>query len=260
MALGFYFVVLLQYFIQPTADIIIYRNLLGVGQALPMTIILRKRFINDMLDYSGEVYFFLWARKNLSLKKGVLVHAVKDSNILSASAGFTMVWLMLLALASSGLVKLPALLHGNAGILISAGSLPLVLGVALFLGGRKVTASSRKNIAVTFAIHLARCVTNLCTEFAIWWFSGALPSAAICLLFVALRVLVTRLPLMVNKDLVFVGMGIATAGLMNLSAPKVAAVLMLMTAIGLIESLVLVGFPWLLELFQIRRSENQAMS
>jgi hypothetical protein len=260
VAPGFYFVILLQFFIQPVADFIVYRNLLGVGQALPFSIILRKRFINDMLDYSGEFYFFLWARKNLSLKKGLLLHAVKDSNILSASAGLTMVWLMLLALTSSGLAKLPALMHGSIGIFASIGSLPLVLGLALFIGGRKVTALSRKDIAITFSVHLARCVANLSTEFAIWWFSGALPSAAICLLFVALRVLVTRLPFMVNKDLVFIGMGMATAGLMDLSAPNIAAVLMLMTAIGLLENLALVGLPWLLELFQVRRNADQLIS
>lgn len=259
-ATGFYAILLLQFFIQPTADLIIYRNLLRAGPALPFTIILRKRFINDMLDYSGEVYFFLWARQNLSLQRNVLLHAVKDSNILSVSAGFTMVWVMLLALVSSGLMKVPALMHGNFGVLLSAGSLPLVLGLALFLGGRRVTASSRKNIAITFGIHLARCVVNLSTEFAIWWFSGALPSATACLLFVALRVFVTRLPLMVNKDLIFVGLGIATAGFMDLSAPKVAAVLMLMTAISLIENVMVVGAPWLVELVHTRRSTGPALS
>ena len=260
VALGFYLVALLQFFIQPIADLIIYRNLLGVGKALPLPIILRKRFINDMLDYSGEVYFFFWAKRNLSLNKGLLLHAVKDSNILSVSAGFTMVWLMLLALTMSGLVKLPALVHGGMATVVSLGSLPLVFGLALFLGGRKITATSRRNIAITFAIHMVRCVTNLSTEFAIWWFSGALPSATICLLFVALRVLVTRLPLVMNKDLIFIGIGIATAGLMNLSAPKVSAVLMLMTAISLLENLVLIGLPWLLELVKPRRNADHVMS
>ena len=30
-----------------------------------MAVILRKRFLNTvMLDYSGEVFFFLWAQRN----------------------------------------------------------------------------------------------------------------------------------------------------------------------------------------------------
>lgn len=94
----FYLVVLLPFFIQPIADLVIYRNLLGMGRELPLVVLFRKRYMNSiMLDYSGEFFFFFWAKKNLNLRKGRLLHAVKDSNILSASAGLAVVLLMLLA-------------------------------------------------------------------------------------------------------------------------------------------------------------------
>lgn len=256
-SLWFYFVLLLPFFVQPIADWIIYRNLLGVGRTLPLTVFLRKRYMNTiMLDYSGEVYFFFWARKNLKLRDGLLLHAVKDCNVLSASAGLVVLWLMLLALVMGGIVKIP-MLHTGTWSLILLGSLPLVLGLALLAGGRKVTALRRIDIVVTFAIHLARCIVTLWLEYMIWWLSGALPTAGDCLKFVALRLLVTRLPLVPNKDLVFVGVGIAAAGIMNVSAPKAAAVLVLMTAVGLIQDFVVVGLPWLLEQLPSRRKADQ---
>jgi hypothetical protein len=252
----FYLVLLLPFFVQPIADLFIYRNLLNVGGALPLTVFLRKRYMNGiMLDYSGEVYFFFWAKKNLELKKGVLVHAVKDTNVLSACAGLVMVWLMLLVLVAGGFMRLPLFAHGSIWSIFIVGSLPLVLGLALFAGGRKVTASSRIDIAATFAIHMIRCVLTLVLEFWIWWLSGALPTVALCLQFIALRLLVTRLPLVPNKDLIFIGVGIAAAGFMDVSAPRVAAVLVLMSAAGLIEELVLVGLPWFLAQFQDRDAE-----
>jgi hypothetical protein len=52
----------------------------------------------------------------------------------------------------------------------------------------------------------------------------------------------------------------AAAGLMDLSAPKVAAVLVIMTAFNQFLELVLVGLPWLFELFQNRRSAGEAKS
>ena len=260
-ALSFYVILVLPFFVQPVADLIIYRNLLGVGRSLPFSIMLRKRYMNNvMVDYSGEAYFFLWARKNLDLKKGVLLHSVKDTNVLSAGAGLTMVWLMLLALVASGVMKLPAFLPANWWTVVAVGSLPLVLCLALIVGGRRVTALSRGDVATTFAIHLARSIVALSLEFALWWLSGALPSATVCLEFVALRLLITRLPFVPSKELVFVGVGIAAAGLMDVSAPRVAAVLVIITAFSLLLEFALVGLPWLFEQLQVRRNADQTAS
>lgn len=260
-ALSFYFVLFLPFFVQPVADLVIYRNLLSVGRTLPLSVLLRKRYLNSvMLEYSGEAYFFFWAQRNLDLKKGILLHAVKDTNVLSAGAGLAMVWLMLLALVASGGLKLPALLAANLWTFASIGSLPLVLCLALVIGGRRVTTLSGGEVASTFAIHLTRSVAVLSLEFALWWLSGALPSAAVCLEFVGLRLLVTRLPLMPSKDLLFIGIGIGAAGMMDLSAPRVAAVLVITTAFNQLLEFVLVGLPWLFDQFQLRRSADQASS
>ncbi len=253
-ALSFYLVVLVPFFVQPIADLCIYRNLLRAGGALPLTIFLRKRYMNNiMLDYSGEVYFFLWARKNLKIKDSTLLHAVKDSSVLSASAGLIVLWVMLLALVVAGIVKIPVVSRGTWWV-VAAGSLPLVFAAALFLGQKQLSQTSRKDMVITFVLHFARALTVMGLEFLTWLFSGALPSTGDCLKFVALRLLVTRLPLVPNKELVFVGVGVAAAGLMHISAPKVAAVLVLITVIDRCQDFLIVGLPWLLEQLPLRRS------
>jgi hypothetical protein len=252
-SLGFYAILLLPFFVQPICDMLIYRYLLGVGRALPLTALLRKRYMNTiMLDYSGEVFFFFWARKNLKVKDGLLLHAVKDSNVLSASAGLVALWLMLLVLVLGGVVKVP-MLQATSWTVVLLGSIPLVLGLALFAGGRRLTDLSRGAILTTFAIHLFRCILGLWLEYLIWWLSGALPTSGDCLAYVALHLLVTRLPLIPNKNLIFVGVGMAAVGMMKASAPNVAAVLVLITAIDLIQDMVVVGLPWLLEPVSFRR-------
>jgi hypothetical protein len=61
-ALSFYLLVLVPFFVQPVADLLIYRNLWKIEKALPLSIFLRKRYLNAMvLDYSGEAYFYFWA-------------------------------------------------------------------------------------------------------------------------------------------------------------------------------------------------------
>lgn len=253
----FYLVLALPFFVQPIADLLLYRNLLGVGRALPLTIFLRKRYMNTlMLDYSGEVYLFLWARKHLLVRDSLILHAVKDSSVLSAAAGLVVLWLMLLMLVAGHVVAIPALPIGRWPLLL-VGSVPLVLGLALFVGNRKLTALSRRQIVSTFTIHFARAVITLWLEYLIWWLSGALPSGADCLKFVALRLLLTRLPLVPSKDIVWVGVGMAAAGTMAVSAPKVAAVLVMMTAVGLVQDLIIVGLPWLVEQTNLRRRAGQ---
>ena len=100
----------------------------------------------------------------------------------------------------------------HAWLYALVGTVPLLLCAVLVLGHRKFTALSRRQIAATFAIHFTRCLLVLAVEFGLWELSGALPSAVACLQFVALRLVVTRLPLVPNKDLIFVGAGIAAAG------------------------------------------------
>lgn len=255
---AFYVALAVPFFVQPIADLLLYRNLLGVGRALPLTIFLRKRYMNTiMLDYSGEVYLFLWARKNLNVRDGLIMHAVKDSSVLSAAAGLVVLWLMALVLVVEHVVNIPALEVGRWPLML-IGSIPLALGGALFIGNKKLTALTRTQIVTTFSIHLTRAVITLWLEFMIWWLSGALPTAADCLKFVALRLLLTRMPFVPSKDIVWVGVGMAAAGTMAVSAPKVAAVLVMMTVVCLIEDILIVGLPWLVE--QARSSRKTSRS
>ena len=252
--LGFYLVLFLPFFVQPSADLTIYRRLWRVGSALPLTVLLRKRYLNNiMLEYSGEAYFCLWVDRNLKIGRAAMLHAVKDSNVLSAGAGLAMVWMILLGLTACGDLKLPAAVSANLWAYGGIASIPLALSLALLAGGRRVTSLTRRQIVSTFSIHLSRSALALSLEFLLWWLSGALPDAAVCLEFVGLRLLVTRLPLVPRKDLLFVGVGMAAAGLMSLSAPRVAAVLVIMTGFDQALEFILVGLPWLFEQTRFKR-------
>jgi hypothetical protein len=252
----FYLVLPFVFFAQPFADLIIYRNLWNVGKEVGLPVMLRKRYLdNVMLDYSGEAYFYFWAVRKLDLQKNVLLHAIKDSNVLSAGAGFAMLWLMLVTLLAVGAVHLPALLSHQFWTTLSLASVPLLLCLVLVAGGRRVTTLTSSQIASTFAIHMVRSAAGLALQFALWWFSASLPSAVTCLQFVALQLVITRLPVLPNKDLIFVGTGIAMASMLNLSTPSIAAVLVIGTAADQLLGFALVGLPWLFEQFVFKRKD-----
>jgi hypothetical protein len=246
-AIGFYVLLVLQFFIQPFGDYFVYRNLWGRANTPPMAVILKKRLLNTfMLDYSGEAFFYFWARARLKLAPGMLVHGIKDSNLLSGGAGLVMLYLMVLALLASGGLQIPAGLSAHGWIFAAAGIVPLLLCAGLLLGHRKFTALSRGQIATTFAIHFTRSLLVLAVEFGLWELSGALPTAVACLQFVALRLVVTRLPLVPNKDLIFVGAGIAAAGMTHMSVTPVATVLVILAAADLALAAAVASLAWLL--------------
>jgi hypothetical protein len=244
----FYLLIALQFFIQPVADLLIYRNLWGRAETPGLWIFLRKRVMNSALfDYSGEVFFFFRMQRKSGLSTPVIAHAIKDSNILSGGAGLAMVWLVLLVLVATGGLALPAAVvaHGWAAALL--GSLPLLLCAALVIAHRKVTNLSRRQMAATFFLHFLRSLIVLLLEIGFWIASGALPSLVACLQLVALRLVITRLPLVPNKDLVFVGAGVAAARLLHLPAAPIASVLVVLAAADLLLSLALAGLPWVFE-------------
>jgi hypothetical protein len=246
--IGFYILLVLQFFLQPFGDYFVYRNLWGRENTPPMKVILRKRLLNTfMLDYSGEAFFYFWAQARLKLKPGMLVHGIKDSNVLSAGAGLAMVYVMVLALLATGGLQIPAFLNAHGWLYVLAGSVPLILTAGLVLGHRKLTALSPRQMAITFGIHFTRSALVLAVEFGLWELSGALPTAVACLQFVALRLIVTRLPLVPNKDLIFLGAGIAAAGMTNVAVTPVATVLVILAAADLLLAATVASLAWLLD-------------
>lgn len=244
----FYVLLVAQFFIQPFGDYCVYRNLWSAANTPPMVVILKKRLLNTfMMDYSGEAYFYFWAQRRLALAPGMLVHSIKDSNVLSAGAGLAMVYLIVLALLASGGLAIPPALGAHLWFYVLVGSVPLILCAGLVLGHRKLTTLSKGQIAATFAIHFTRALLVLGVEFGLWQMSGALPTAVACLQFVALRLVVTRLPLVPNKDLIFVGAGIAAAGMAHVPVTAVATVLVILAAADLVLAATVANLAWLLD-------------
>jgi hypothetical protein len=180
----------------------------------------------------------------LKLPNQLLLHAIKDSNLLSGGAGLAMVWLVLLALLATGGLQIPPIVTAHFWVYILVGSLPLLFCAILVIAHRKVTVLTRRQIAETFSIHFFRSLLVLMLEIGFWELSGALPSAVACLQFVAMRLVISRLPLVPNKDLVFVGAGIAAAGLLKMPVTPVATVLVILAAADLILGSLLAGLPW----------------
>jgi hypothetical protein len=185
------------YFSPVIGDWIIYRHLWNLPR-IAFVPLMRKLVSNELLlGYSGEVYFYSWARKNARFHAAPF-GAVRDVSILSAVAGngltFAMVvalWPVIRKLSLSGPVF-------NWSLLALA-----VSSFAIVLLQRRFLSLSRRELGFVLTVHTLRiCVT---TALGILVWHVALPGQPLMLLVVlgALRLLLSRLPFLPNKEAAF---------------------------------------------------------
>lgn len=204
----FWVVFLLGYFAGPAGDWLIFRKLWGVG-ARGIGALTRKLIYNELLlGYVGELYFFAWAKRKLPAAAAPF-GAVKDVAIMSAMAGNVMT-LALIALAYPYLALLPLAEYGND----IAWSLAFVIAISLapLIWRRRILSLSRGTLWAVFGIHTARIVATTGLNAVAW--ALVLPDVAIgwWLVLSAIRLLVSRLPFVPNKDVVFAGIAVLALG------------------------------------------------
>lgn len=206
---AFWLVFSIAYLTTPAAEWLIYRRLWHIP-ASGFTALLRKRVANEiLLGYLGEVYFYAWVRRTGLITRNAPFGAIKDVAILSALVGNAVTLLMLaLALPFFGLLQLDL---GGKAVLGSLGVLA-VSSFALLLLRKRLFTLPRAELWRIAATHLARILTTIGLTALMWHL--VLPTVGLVwwLILATLRQLLSRLPLMPNKDLAFVGLAVFVVG------------------------------------------------
>ncbi|WP_294196314.1 hypothetical protein [uncultured Sphingomonas sp.] len=224
---GFYLFFLGSYFALPLCDFVIFRRLWDVPPAA-FPALNRKRIANDILvGYSGDAYFYAWARARLEMVTAPF-GAVKDVTIVSGITG-NVTALLLAAIA------LPLGYQLIAPDVVKAMIWSLTFATALSLGlillSKRVFSLPRRDLWFVFWIDLLR-IGVTCVTIALAW-AWAMPSVSVgmWLFLVAGRQLVSRLPFLPNKDLLFANFAILVIGhdrsLSDLMAFTAASILLM---------------------------------
>lgn len=205
---GFYLFFLASYFTLPVCDFVIFRRLWNVPAAA-FPALNRKRIANDILiGYSGDAYFYAWARARLDMVAAPF-GAVKDVTIVSGITGnVTALLLAAIALPLGYQLIAPEVVAAMIWSLVFATALSL--GLILF--SKRVFSLPRRDLWFIFWIDLLR-IGGTCVTIALAW-AWAIPSVSVgmWLFLVAGRQLVSRLPFLPNKDLLFANFAILVIG------------------------------------------------
>ena len=205
---GFWMAFLAAYFSAPLMDWLIFRRLWKIP-ADGFAALLRKLIGNELLlGYIGEVYFYTWARRRTGMTTAPF-GAIKDVAILSALMG-NVVTLAMLVLAAP---LLSTMRFGiDAETLIASVAVVLVTSSAMLLFRRKLFSLPANELRFVSGMHLLRI--GLTTGFNALAWHLVLPEVGMqwWLLLSALRLLLSRLPLLPNKDIVFAGLAVFLIG------------------------------------------------
>jgi len=191
-----------NYFAGPLSDWVIFRKL----WRLPLrgvAALLRKQVSNELLlGYLGEVYFYAWARRNSSITAAPF-GAIKDVTILSALAGNAITLVLVIA----SWPFLPIMRLNSPGNSIEW-SVLFVLATSLLITffRRRLFSLPRRELWFVTWVHVVRIV--LWTVFSAYLWYCLMPGIDLIwlLLLSTMRLLLSRLPFLPNKDLAFAGL------------------------------------------------------
>lgn len=214
-SIGFWVVFVIYYFTPVALDWAIFRYLWGIPASGFMAL-LRKLVSNDLLfGYVGEVYFYSWARKKMKMVASPF-GAVKDTAILSALAG-NVATLVMMAFAYPLVQQLQfhiiseRLRVSETMLWVSVFMVVGIPTVAVLLGSR-LFSLTKIQLFVVGSLQMGRVVAT--TGLAALAWSLALPQVAFSewIILATVRLIISRLPFVTQKDIVFAGIAVLAVG------------------------------------------------
>ena len=223
------------YLALPASEWLIFQRLWNIPRA-GFAALLRKLVSNEiLLGYSGEAYFYGWARRHAKMTAAPF-GAIKDVSILSAVAGNLMT-LAMLAFAWPVIGEIAPEFHGRTVALSAA--LIIGLSLALLAFRHRIFSLPAADLRMIFAVHTGRLLLTTLLSGLMW--HSALPdvSTGWLVILATLQLLVTRLPLIPNKDLVFASIALFFIGPGGEIGPLIAMIAGLILLVHLVLGAIL---------------------
>jgi len=205
---GFWVVFALSYFAGPLGDFIIFRRLWQIP-ASGFLALLRKLIGNELITgYVGDLYFYTWARQRTGMTSAPF-GAVKDVAILSAMAA-NVITLVLMVMAYPLLGTLHLGIDPDA--VIWSVALMLVISTAVLLFRKKLFSLPAADLWHVSVVQMLRVVATLVLTGWCWHLALPAESWQLWVLLSAMRMLLSRLPFLPNKDVVFAALAVFVIG------------------------------------------------
>ena len=237
----FYILFFVLYLTLPTAEVFIYQQVWKVKKWDSFKAFLTKRVYNDeVMGYSGEFYLFMWGRRFLDKKDTEILKNVRDNNILSSVTSNMMAFALVGILVFTGIINIEDLVDNVNLVYLVTGILIFIVFIVLFVQFRRyLFALSLKKSAVVFSIYLIRFMIHHGLMIVQW--AVVIPNTplSIWFTFLAIIIVVNRIPFIPSRDLVFMWAGIELSRALNMATAAVAGMLLVSSALKKVTNLIL---------------------
>ena len=240
----FYVLLGFKYFTLPFFQVLIFKlvwknSFRNLFPAMLNKLVLDK----NVLDLSGDVYLYLWAKKNVVSSSKAIFHTLKDNLIISSAASTFEALILLLIFFCFGLIALPRdwlTSRWSFIIIVLVGALVL-LGLAFRLR-KNIFFLNRKVLLGAFGLHLVRLLTVQSFQIAQWAF--VLPGIPISkwINLLAAQIVISRIPFLPSRHLIFFGAGLEISESLSIPSAALAGILLAENVINQVLTLVLFLF------------------
>lgn len=236
---SFYLLFLLIFFQLPLFEIWIYRITWTFDALKSAPIFLLKRVYNkDVLGYSGELYFFVWAKKTLQMDATEIFKIIKDNNIISSVSSTFISFGLLAIFIFTDQIKVLDWISNQNQTYFWGGLILIVVIVALFLKFRHhVISMPLKTAYKIFGIQTFRQLLG--QTFNLLMYYVVMPDVPfyIWFTFIAMEIILSRIPFLPNRDLIFAGMSISLSGNIAIEKDAIAGIVIAKSVLNKIGSL-----------------------
>jgi hypothetical protein len=209
----FYIIFLALYFLLPVFQSLAYTLIWGLPFRRLFPPLLKTGVYNkEVLNYSGEVYLFSWARTHVARTSRAVAHHIKDNTIVSSVASTLNAALLLAFFLLTGTITL-SFLGANSLLYLAGGALGAVLlGAAVLRFRQAVFALSGRLLLALLGLYLLRLFLLQGLQVTQW--AVVIPSVPLetWFTFLAVQIILNRIPLLPSQDLLFMAVGLEMAG------------------------------------------------
>lgn len=239
----YYFILFLCiYLTLPLSEVAIFRSIWQVRSSAILAASLKKRVLNkDILGYSGEVYLAVWGSKETGRPRREIAAEVKDSMILSIIVNNLWTAILLGTLFFSGQLSLLTGSERSTTALWVAG-LILVVAALTWAGTRfrhTIFRLPGRDLVRVGLLHCARVVCVSAFQILQWKVVMPEVSTQTWFTFLAVSMVISRIPVLPSRDLLFVGAGIEMSRLLAVASAPLAGMLLVSSVLDKLVNLVL---------------------
>jgi hypothetical protein len=244
----FYVLMLVNFFILPFSEQIIYHYFWKFPFWNGLKVFTLKKIYNGQLvGYSGEVYFFAWVRKELKRPVSEAFKIIKDNNVISTLSSTLVVALILGGFVYSGALRTADILIALEQFFsITAVVITLVLTVLLVKFRRHIISLPWRTTLFLFNVHTLRFVAVQVIQ--VWQWMIVLPDVPFSawMAYTAVMLVIQRIPVLPNKDMIFMSLSIGMTGALVLPESEIAALMLTITVTNRVLNFIFFGVLFLM--------------